>query len=249
MSVGDVKAEPCPFCGKSTAPEHINYDNCFVVRCLHCGYVSAHTASERGAIENHNKICRLLPKPDPDWKDICAKCRDGEIEPDCEYYGEPNGCNSPIYGEHPIAKKSSAVGNAAAMEEIVLAMAWVILPERKEDEEPWLHWLRAMQAKARAALAKPPRNCDRFVTLREARDAWFAAEVSPRLADKPMDHDEIPFPDWLFATVNEREDTTTGCPGTTAAPDPRGDSQTDRSIKTPSGDSRERPATLKGQNR
>lgn len=38
------------------------------------------------------------------------------------------------------------------------------------------------------------------------------------------------------------EDTTTGCPGTTAAPDPRGDSRTDRSIKTTSGDSRERPA-------
>ena len=38
------------------------------------------------------------------------------------------------------------------------------------------------------------------------------------------------------------EDPTTGNPSTTAAPDPRGDSQTDRSIKTTSGDSRERPA-------
>ena len=38
------------------------------------------------------------------------------------------------------------------------------------------------------------------------------------------------------------EDTTKGCPGKTAAPDPRGDSQTDRSITSNSGDSRERPA-------
>ena len=38
------------------------------------------------------------------------------------------------------------------------------------------------------------------------------------------------------------EDPTTGCPGKTAAHDPRGDSQTDRSITYTSGDSRERPA-------
>ena len=55
---------------------------------------------------------RELPQPDPDWKAICEKCHDGDILPDCEYFGEPNGCNSPIYGEHPKAKP---VGNAAAM--------------------------------------------------------------------------------------------------------------------------------------
>lgn len=28
-----------------------------------------------------------------DWKEMCAKCKDGDIEPrHCEYYGEPNGC-------------------------------------------------------------------------------------------------------------------------------------------------------------
>lgn len=162
MSVGGVKAEPCPFCGKSTAPEHIRYDNCFVVRCLHCGYVSAHTASERGAIENHNKICRLLPKPDPDWKDICAKCRDGEIEPDCEYYGEPNGCNSPIYGNHPTTEKSSAVGNAAAMREALKNLVDVI--DRCDSGSP-LWWHSGAKGvvplkNAKAALAKPPRQCD-----------------------------------------------------------------------------------------
>ena len=100
MSVSGYVVEPCPYCGKSTAVEHVRYDNCFMVRCLHCGYTSGHIASERGAMIRHNKICRALPKPDPEWKDICAKCKDGDIEPrHCEYYGEPNGCNSPIYGD------------------------------------------------------------------------------------------------------------------------------------------------------
>ena len=36
------------------------------------------------------------------WEETCRKCVDGEIEPTfCRYYGEPNGCNSPTYGEHP----------------------------------------------------------------------------------------------------------------------------------------------------
>ena len=55
-----------------------------------------------------------LPKPDPDWKAICEKCNDGDIEPDCEYHGEPNGCNSPIYGEHP---KTHHVVNESACRE------------------------------------------------------------------------------------------------------------------------------------
>ena len=44
---------------------------------------------------------QLQPKPNPDWEAICEKCHDGEEPPDCEYFGEPNGCNSPIYGEYP----------------------------------------------------------------------------------------------------------------------------------------------------
>ena len=54
-----------------------------------------------------------------------------------------------------------------------------------------------------AALVAPPRNCDKYATENDARDAWFAEEVRPRIADKPMDHAEIPFPDWLFAPATE----------------------------------------------
>ena len=58
---------------------------------------------------------------DPAWKDICAKCHDGEIEPECEYYGEPNGCNSPIYGERP---KSSAAMRDALVLAVKTLFAW-----------------------------------------------------------------------------------------------------------------------------
>ena len=45
-------------------------------------------------------------------------------------------------------------GNAAAMRDIVTALAAVILPPRDNaGEDGWLAWVRAMQAKARAALA------------------------------------------------------------------------------------------------
>lgn len=61
------------------------------------------------------------PKPDPNWKDICTKCADGDIEPHfCRYYGDPNGCNSPIYGQHPAAETPD--GNSAVMREALLSV-------------------------------------------------------------------------------------------------------------------------------
>ena len=47
------------------------------------------------------------------WTEICAKCKEGDIEPRyCEYYGEPNGCNSPTYGEHPLHHSEEKEGGA-----------------------------------------------------------------------------------------------------------------------------------------
>ena len=36
-----------------------------------------------------------------DWRRICADCKEGEPPKDCEYYGEPRGCNAPTYGGPP----------------------------------------------------------------------------------------------------------------------------------------------------
>lgn len=139
-------------------------------------------------------------KSDPAWKDICAKCIDGDIEPEfCAYYGEPNGCNSPIYGEHPTTEKSSAVGNAAAMREAAaLALSLLDLKEGvpyKIVSQKDLDFMKA-------ALAKPPRNCDRYTTFNDAIGA---------LADKRGWHDGkwnseryCILAQWLFAPANEK---------------------------------------------
>lgn len=36
-----------------------------------------------------------------DWRRICADCQEGKPPKDCEYYGEPGGCNAPTYGGPP----------------------------------------------------------------------------------------------------------------------------------------------------
>ena len=36
-----------------------------------------------------------------DWIKICAYCKKGYPPEDCEYYGEPRGCNAPTYGGPP----------------------------------------------------------------------------------------------------------------------------------------------------
>lgn len=102
----------------------------------------------------------ITPKPYPDWKAICAKCHDGEIEPDCEYYGEPNGCNSPIYGEHPTTEKSSAVGDTAAMREALEAVAELLCEIQGLGRSPTSNKAYAVKRKVYAALAASPRNCD-----------------------------------------------------------------------------------------
>ncbi len=89
-----------------------------------------------------------------DWKETCAKCADGEIEPAyCEYYGEPNGCNSPTYHAHP------PVGNAAAMREALLQIV--------ETAKAWAYpgadaatTLGLIIDRAEDAIAIPPRQCD-----------------------------------------------------------------------------------------
>ena len=61
LEAANESPEPCPFCGKETEVIHISYDNCFAVKCYKgCGYISAHTCSENGAVANHNKLCHKL---------------------------------------------------------------------------------------------------------------------------------------------------------------------------------------------
>lgn len=60
LEAEEEKPMPCPFCGKECSSSVCRADNCGVVACNYCGYRSAHTATERGAIINHNRVCRAV---------------------------------------------------------------------------------------------------------------------------------------------------------------------------------------------
>ena len=109
---------------------------------------------------------REIPQPDPDWKTICEKCKDGEILPDnCEYFGEPNGCNSPLYGQHPKEEHGNAAAMRAALERVIE------IAKREWDAFRETAAMKEMHDICEAALASPPRNCD-VGTAEEQFERW-----------------------------------------------------------------------------
>ena len=69
--------------------------------------------------------------------------------------------------------------------------------ECKTTEE--ISGVQGKLAEARAALAAPPRNCDRFATADEAFHAWN------NTADTPSGGAYVGLIDWLFAPATEKE--------------------------------------------
>lgn len=131
-------------------------------------------------------------KPDKNWAKICAKCMDGEIEPECAYYGEPNGCNSPTYGEHP------PVCNAAAMRE---ALCDIVMLTMKVGYS--IHGDVAcgiIASKAKHALSAPARNCDRF----NRKDPILAKNEAVQHWQNETDC-AVDFGQWLLAPEAERK--------------------------------------------
>ena len=63
--------------------------------------------------------------------------------------------------------------------------------------------------KAKAALAAPPRNCERFGSSTQARAEWYKTEVLPRV-EGVVSGVEPPFVDWLFAPATEKEGGNNG---------------------------------------
>jgi hypothetical protein len=191
-----------------------------------------------------------------DWRKICAACHEGEPPEDCEFYGEPNGCNSPTYGEHPTCKESlqvgdrmldllnrvhnflgklcrdgrcddhcsecigasdladdvwdliqsckehSQVGNAAAMYEALKAVVKVGYPHNFQHEAPhirgYCYEITTAINKCFAALATPPRNCDKCLTPKDAMLAHLK-EVYEGEKVEFGDYEWCEFVKWLFA--------------------------------------------------
>lgn len=143
-----------------------------------------------------------------DWRKICAACHEGEPPKDCEYYGEPDGCNARPRCIHPTCDKSSQVGNAAEMYEALKAVVKVGYPHNFQHEAPhisgYCYEITTAIDKCFAALAASPRNCD-VMSLKSARTVWFMKEIMPRLDGKLPLGKEKPFDEWFVSQHEEGE--------------------------------------------
>lgn len=85
----------------------------------------------------------------------------------------------------PTSEKSSQVGNAAAMREVLL-----IVKRLFDGRLMWQPDIRKAHEAVNAALAKPPRNCDRpeCATTNAAQDTW-----------RKEDGGKTAYYEWLFA--------------------------------------------------
>lgn len=100
----------------------------------------------------------------------------------------------------PTREKSSAVGNAAAMREALNMLLGLFdsgLVEYSDScdtsDTSDTTQIQYVIDKAEAALSDPPRNCDRFATLDDARNAFFADYVSDETCSSAT-----AFAIWLF---------------------------------------------------
>ena len=75
----------------------------------------------------------------------------------------------------PTSEKSSAVGNAAKMREALLeaSIALSLATHHHLTEDDAKECISVVES----ALSAPPRNCDKFATLDDARNAFFADYV------------------------------------------------------------------------
>ena len=106
----------------------------------------------------------------------------------------------------PVSNRNN-FGNAAAMREalelfIQLADDGVIQPRSVGEADE--HCFCVLEKMARAALAAPPRNCDRFGPYKQARSEWWETEVLPRVYGV-ISGAEKPFDEWLFDLATEQK--------------------------------------------
>ena len=115
----------------------------------------------------------------------CVKCAEVPDE-SCKYYGEPDGCNfrslanilrkaevCEMIGREATREKSSQVGNAAKIREALSDACYAMFNFLKTQNGGYEEMAKALD-KAKAALAEPPRNCDRpeCATTKAAQDVW-----------------------------------------------------------------------------
>ena len=118
---------------------------------------------------------------------------DSALKRDCEVAVSENATTT---------KESLEVGNAAKLREALDDIIELINKWRTDNVME--HWQYSQLFDiADAALAAPPRNCDRFKTKEEAATA-FANEKKQWIPQQVL-WELAPWLDWLFAPANESE--------------------------------------------
>jgi len=107
--------------------------------------------------------------------------------------------------QHEAAHKHEC-GDAAKLREAALAIRADILKRRSEN--CWYATDSDILEKIDAALAAPPRNCDRpeCATLEMATKTWIQEEFGPYCNNSKVTMDDIrTFDVWIYAPVTEKE--------------------------------------------
>lgn len=134
----------------------------------------AHRLREALAFERavHGKILSMLAHTSRKWQTVYASLNDEVAPVEREYYGEPDGGNSPTHNAsmqtNPIQSVTDCnqVGNTAkmrkALEQVKLIAECTSGLQFADNDK-----LRDIAQTAEAALAAPPRNCDVYKTVEE----------------------------------------------------------------------------------
>ena len=98
-----------------------------------------------------------------------------------------------MIGREATREKSSRVGNAAKMREALSDACYAMFNFLKTQNGGYEEMAKALD-KAKAALAEPPRNCDRpeCATTKEAQDVW-----------RKENGGKTAYYEWLLATYTE----------------------------------------------
>lgn len=103
------------------------------------------------------------------------------------------------------SRRAKQSGNVAKLREAVGYIAqYADSAAMRQHDATTQHYIEQMRKWATAALAAPPRNCDRVGTFAQAKAEWWKAEVLPRV-EGVMSGAEPPFAEWLFAPATEKK--------------------------------------------
>lgn len=106
------------------------------------------------------------------------------------------------FGHEKFKSEHAPVGNTAAMREACVNIVEYARSARcHTDDAHVLGFLDQIERWAQAALAKPPRNCDRFTDGGTARQAWLDDEENWDDFGNP----KLELHQWLLAPAEERK--------------------------------------------